>query len=391
MRLIADGVVDRDGVGGLARRLSFSERHVHRLLVGEVGAGPLALARAQRAQTARVLIETTDLPFGQVAVGAGFGSARQFNETVRAVFGEAPTALRARAEKTGTATHGQVTLSLAVRQPFAATALAGFFAARSVPGLEQVEGSVLHRSMRLPHAVGAASLELRDDRVVARLRLEDMRDLQAAVQRCRRLLDLDADPTATDAALGADPALAEPVAAAPGVRSSGAVDGGEIAVRAIVGQQISVAAARTVLGRLVEEHGEELRTHGPVTRLFPRMEVLADADPKTLPMPSARARTLVSVARTLAAGELVLDAGADREAARAVLLAMPGVGPWTAGYIAMRAFGDPDVLLVGDLAVGRVLARRGMPVGRSTLRVGQQWRPWRSYATHHLWLMEARA
>lgn len=248
MRLIADGVVDRDGVPGLAQRLGYTERHLHRMLTAEVGAGPLALARAQRAQAARVLIETTRLGLAEVAFAAGFGSVRQFNDTVRLVYGVPPSALRG---ATGRSHNGEnaetVTLRLAYRTPLHAESLLGFLGARALPGVEALDGYAYRRALRLPHGPAVVALAAAGGHIRARVRLADVRDLSPAVARCRRLLDLDADPVAVDAALAADPALAASVAGQPGVRVPRAVDGFELAVRAVVGQQVSVAGARTVL------------------------------------------------------------------------------------------------------------------------------------------------
>ena len=387
MRLIADGVVDRDGVAGLAGRLGYSERHLHRQLVAEVGAGPIALARAQRAQTARVLIETTDLPFAQVAFGAGFASIRQFNDTVREVFARTPTDMRRRRGRTGERHAGSITVRLAVRTPFDGPGVVAFLATRAIPGIEEVVGSTYRRTLRLPRGSAVVELEPEVDHVRATLRLDDLRDLAAAVQRCRRLLDLDADPVAVQHVLGTDPLLAGPVAAAPGRRVPGAVDGLELAVRAVLGQQISVAGARTLAGRLVAEAGERRATpDGGLTHLFPSADAVAEAPAAALTIPARRAATIRSLASRVAAGELDLEPGTDRERTAAVLDAVPGIGPWTRDYITMRALGDPDVLLATDLGVRHALERLGRPADPASVEaMAGPWRPWRSYAVLHLW------
>jgi AraC family transcriptional regulator of adaptative response / DNA-3-methyladenine glycosylase II len=383
MRLIAEGAVDRHGVGGLAARLHFSERQLGRILQSEVGAGPAALARAQRAQSARTLIETTELPFAQVAVGAGFGSVRQFNDTLRSVYGRSPTELRARARRAPAAT-GTLELRLPCREPFDGDSLLGFLQMRAVPGVEHVDGGTYTRTLRLDRGGAVAALTPKPGGVHLRLRLDDLRDLTAAVARCRRLLDLDADPVAVSSQLGEDALLGSLVRARPGLRVPGCVDGFELAVRAIVGQQVSVAGARTVLGRLAEAHGEPLAHHtdpaGPrLARRFPTPDALAAADPASFPFPRTRAMALIELARRTAAGELVLDAGADPDEARELLTGIPGVGPWTAGYVAMRALGDPDVFLPGDVGIRHALTRLGGTPDDAA------WRPWRSYAVMHLW------
>ena len=387
LRLIAEGAVDRDGVPGLARRLGYSERQLQRILSATLGAGPVSLARAQRAQSARLLIESTEVPFGEVALAAGFGSVRQFNATVRSVYARTPTELRARSRRGGgERSAGTIDLRLACRQPFDAQGLIEFLAARAVPGVEEVDDGVYRRSLRLDH--GGAVVELRPvaDAVGCRLWLDDLRDLAAAVARCRRLLDLDADPLAVAAQLGDDPVLGALVRRHPGLRVPTCVDGFELAVRAVIGQQISVAGARTVAARLVERWGEPLAEPvGSVTHRFPTAEALAALDPSSLPMPRRRADTLRHLARLVRDGELDLGAGADRAGATAALLSIPGIGPWTASYIAMRALGDPDAYPLGDVGLRRALERRGHPNGTGEERLSEAWRPWRSYAVIHLW------
>ncbi|MEP6893630.1 MAG: AlkA N-terminal domain-containing protein, partial [Gaiellaceae bacterium] len=258
MRLVSDAVVDREGVPGLARRLAVSERHLNRLLVEELGAPPLALARAQRAQTARVLVETTDLPFRDIAFAAGFGSVRQFNDTIREVFAGTPSGLR-RARRNGEHQEpGQLSLRLPVRVPFDGEGVVAWLAARAVSGVEAVDGGVYRRTLRLPGGVGVVSLEPADDHVVASFRLTTMADLATAVYRCRRLFDLDADPEAVSGALATDPALGALVAISPGRRVPGSVDGAESSIRAVLGQQISVAGARTIARRLALAFGAPL-------------------------------------------------------------------------------------------------------------------------------------
>jgi AraC family transcriptional regulator of adaptative response / DNA-3-methyladenine glycosylase II len=232
-----------------------------------------------------------------------------------------------------------------------------------------------------------------ESHIACQLRLDDWRDLAPAVQRCRRLLDLDADPTAVDNMLGADPVLGPLVAARPGVRIPGAVDGAEIAVRAIVGQQISVAGARSLAGQLVAKLGKPLTSSdGSLTHHFPEPGAVAEADPASLGLPAARGRAVVSLARAIDNGALVLDPGADREAATRGLLDQPGIGPWTAGYVAMRALGDPDVFLEDDAGALRACRRLGLPTAPRHLTArSDRWRPWRSYALQHLWASLAPA
>jgi AraC family transcriptional regulator of adaptative response / DNA-3-methyladenine glycosylase II len=387
MRLIADGVIDRSGVPGLASRLGYSVRQLERLLLAEVGAGPVALARAQRAQTARVLIETTDLPMSEVAFASGFSSIRQFNDTVRSVFAVPPSALRASASgrlHPADASSGTLLLRLPYRRPLRPDSLFGHLAATAVPGVEEVVGSTYRRTLRLPHGPGVVALTPASDHIVCRADLADVADLTAAIARCRRLLDLDADPEAIDRVLAGDPCLAPLVAAAPGRRVPRTVDGAEFAVRAVLGQQVSTAAARTAAGALVASHGDAVSDPtGGLTHLFPSADALVGADPA---LPGGRARTLAHVVGALADGRLDLGPGCDRDVARRELAALPGIGPWTVEMVAMRALGDPDAFPVGDLGVIRGAGRTGLPDGARPLTArAERWRPWRAYAVQHLW------
>ena len=399
MRLISDGVIDREGVPGLARRVGYTPRHLTRLVTTELGAGPLALARARRAQTARTLIEATEMSFADVAFAAGFASVRQFNQTMHEVYAATPTQLRGRRtpQPGGSALTGQLRMRLAVRTPYDASGVLAFLAARAVPGIESGGPGWYARTMALPY--GPALVELRPQDVVepgqtalvsASFWLQDLRDTSAAVERVRRLLDADCDPVAVMDVLGADPILAEDVAAASGLRVPGHVDGAELAVRAVLGQQISVATARTAAHRLLEAHGSALEaplgasTPLGLTRLFPDAATLAGVDPERLAMPRSRAVALIGLCAAIADGDLDLDRGGDREDVRRRLLALPGIGPWTADYIAMRALGHPDVLLATDLGTRHALGRRGVAAGDIAM-VSQSWRPWRSYAQFYLW------
>jgi AraC family transcriptional regulator, regulatory protein of adaptative response / DNA-3-methyladenine glycosylase II len=391
MRLIADGVVDRDGVAGLARRLSYTERHLHRLLSAEVGAGPLALARARRAHTARLLIETTDLPITDVAFAAGFTSIRQFNDTIREVFAVTPRDLRRiRGQRDETVRAG-IALRLPFRTPFDANGMLHFLGTRAVAGVEIFDGKTYRRTLRLPHGSGMVALSDGGDHIYCELRLENLRDLGTAVQRCRRLLDLDADSVAVTDVLGADPLLGALVRRSPGRRVPGSVDGTELAFRAVLGQQVSVAGARTLAGRLVARCAEPLpetlaAESDEPTHLFPGPHAVAEAALEDLGVPGARRETLRSLARTLAGGGILLDPGSEREEVERRLLELRGIGPWTASYIAMRALGDPDAFLPTDLGVRQAVSRLGHADDqRSVAALAERWRPWRAYATQQLW------
>jgi AraC family transcriptional regulator of adaptative response / DNA-3-methyladenine glycosylase II len=392
MRLIADGVVDREGVGGLARRLGYSERHLTRVVSEELGAGPLAIARAQRAHTARLLIESTELPFTDIAHGAGFGSVRQFNDTVREVFAVAPSELRrlrraAPAAAAALAAPGEVSVRLPARAPFDALAIMRFLAMRCVPGVEAMVDGTYHRTLRLPHGHGTVALQPERDGVRAIVRVVDWRDVAPAVQRCRRLLDLDADPVAIDDVLGADPVLAQLVAGSPGRRSPGHVDGAELAVRAVLGQQVSVAGARTVTGRIVAVAGERLTLDDPhLTHLFPAPAALAALGPEHLPMPDSRRRTLRAMCAAIDRGDIAIDPGTDRTDLVDRLRAVPGIGPWTASYVVMRGLNYPDSFLPTDVGVRNALVGMNVDASpRAAAALAERWRPFRSYALHHLW------
>jgi AraC family transcriptional regulator of adaptative response / DNA-3-methyladenine glycosylase II len=371
MRLIGDGVVDREGVAGLATRLGYSARQVQRQLTAELGAGPVALARAQRAHTARVLLQTTDLPVTQIAFASGFASVRQFNDTMREVYASTPSELRAAAPHRGRASRRTATptagipLRLAHRGPYRSGAVFDLLEAEAVAGVEEVSGPrgrrTYRRTLRLPHGSGIVAVDEPPGAarsgsgahpggwLDARLHLTDPRDLTTAVQRLRRLFDLDADPYAVDERLGTDERLAPLVAARPGLRSPGAADPEELAVRSVAG--------RAGAARLVQRYGKTLDAPcGSLTHVFPEPAVLAEAEP---------GGTLGALTAALADGAVRLDPGADRDDAEEALLALPGLDGRTAAVIRTRALGDPDVAPPGP-------------------DIPDSWRPWRSYALQHL-------
>jgi AraC family transcriptional regulator of adaptative response / DNA-3-methyladenine glycosylase II len=392
MRLIRDGVVDRDGVSGLAARLGYSERQVHRQLTAEVGAGPVALARAQRAHTARVLLQTTSLPVTNIAFASGFSSVRQFNDSIREIYDRTPTQLRAAApgrtprdrpvDGAGAGEDARrtvVPLRLAHRGPYLAGPVLDLLARQALPGVEEVSGApgarTYRRTLKLPHGVSIVEVDepgprAREGRwLECRLRLADLRDLTTAVQRTRRLFDLDADPDTVRAAFAADPLLGPLIAERPGLRSPGAADPRELALRAVL---VDPRTAHDVVAR----HGEPL-PGGPyrgLNAVFPEPSALLTAPPAPADAgePGERPQEAAAraVAAALAGGTLRLDPGADREAAEQALRALPGVGARTAGYIRMRALGDPDVFL---------------PTRTVHQAAAERWRPWRSYALNHLW------
>jgi AraC family transcriptional regulator of adaptative response / DNA-3-methyladenine glycosylase II len=412
LRAIALGVVDEVGVDGLAARLHVSPRHLQRVVVAEMGAGPAQIARSRRAQLARHLLDETTLPMADVAFAAGFASVRQFNDVMRATFGTTPRELRARRRTPLGRTPvdrtrvdrtpvdpARLALHLRHRPPFDAAAWFAHVERRAVPGLEVAEASAAEYRVRrlVPAAHGPADVTVRlvrdGSRVDVELALGSLADLAPTVARVRRWLDLDADPALVGAALAEDPDLAPLVAARPGLRVPGTVDGYELAVRAVLGQQVSVEAARTLTARLVAAHGAP-GPGGDALRAFPRPDVLAAVGVdgvRALGLTGSRATTVIVVARAAADG-LLLDAAADRGRTRAQLLALPGVGPWTAEYVALRALGDPDAFPDGDLVLRRAVGRYAptadgdeAPSASAVRDRSQRWRPWRGYAAQHLW------
>ncbi|WP_420898377.1 AlkA N-terminal domain-containing protein [Cryobacterium fucosi] len=407
MRLIIDGAVEREGVTGLAARLGYSERHLTRVLVDELGAGPLALARAHRAQTARLLLGT-GLPISEVAFAAGFGSIRQFNDTIAAVYERTPSELRSRmqaavrpgyASRNGAEPTGEpgiattVTLQLPARAPFDGRGVLGFLGVRAIPGVEAVTADSYSRTLRLPNGFAAVELSLAGSPAAPLVscvaRLTSLADLAPLVSRVRRLLDLDADAQAIDLALAADPLLTASVAGTPGIRLPGSMDPEETLFRALLGQQVSVAAARTALSRLAEALGDPFPDAGAtpgLSRHFPTAARIAADGRDVLRGPAARIDTVIRVAEALASGELVLSYGQARETLESSLTALAGIGPWTAGYLAMRVLGSPDILLTSDLALRQGAARLALPGDAKRLAAhGAGWAPWRSYAGMHLW------
>lgn len=397
MRLIAAGYVEREGVPGLAARLGYSSRHLTRLLSTELGAGPLALARAHRAHTARMLLVGTDMPISEVAFAAGFASIRQCNDTIREVFGLTPGELRARrrpsagsaaggtsVEVSGAEAPGAIDLVLPYRGPLDAAGVFAWMSARALPGVEEATATSFARHLRM--AGGPTWFEVRqesDERLHLRARVTQLADLAPLVATVRRIFDLDADPLAVDEALAAHPELAPLVARTPGIRVPGSADPHEMLIRAMVGQQITVAAARTALAALADALGERTPEGG---LLFPTMAAIADRGAEVLRGPAARIRAITGAAAALADGSLTLTVGDDGVEQRRALMAMPGIGPWTADYVRMRVLGDPDVFLPGDVAVRAGAAASGLPGDPAPLTAWtERTAPWRSYLTAHLW------
>lgn len=383
LSLIAAGRVDVAGVSGLAENVSVGPRHLRRRLRASVGATPLRLARSRRVQTARCLLTATDMPITEVAFAAGFGSIRQFNGAIQAEFGLTPGGVRAAggAAEPG----GWVSVRLVSRGPFDADNLFAFLGARTIKGVDSVAEGVYSRAIGTAHGAAIIQLAPTADCVHMSAHLDTLADLGEVVRRSRRLLDLDTDVAMIDAALGSDTLLRASLRSSPGRRLPGAAEPFEMVVRAVLGQQVSVAGARTLAGRLAERLGTPLQHPvAAVVRRFPNAAELDGGDLSGLGITGARIRSLHAVAAAVVGGEV--DLRASPAEVDAALSRLPGFGPWTRSYIAMRALGDPDAFPAGDLGIRRAFERAGRLADmRSITAHAERWRPWRAYAAMHLW------
>ena len=374
LRLISEGALEDDGVDALAERLGIGSRHLRRLFLEHLGATPVTVAQTRRLLAAKKLIDETALPLTQVAIASGFGSVRRFNSAFLATWGRCPRDMRRSREKTPAS--GSVTLELRYRPPFDWDALIGFISARATRGVESVDDDVYRRTIVTRN--GPGWLEVRPSGKGAlelAVHSPDSTELLAVNSRVRRMFDLDADPQAIATHLRRDPLLRPLLKARPGLRVPGAWDGFELAVRAILGQQVSVAGASTLAARLVEESGEPVPFDiAGLTHTFPEPATLARAD-LNIGIPAARAETIRQFARAVASGEIAFDAAVDSRAFQEKLRSLPGIGPWTAEYVAMRALSDPNAFPATDLVLKRACA------GRET----ESWQPWRAYAAMHIW------
>jgi AraC family transcriptional regulator of adaptative response / DNA-3-methyladenine glycosylase II len=387
LRLIEGQALDEAGVEGFAARLGLGGRQLRRLFARHLGASPVEIARVRRVHFARTLVDDTDLPMTEIAHAAGFRSIRQFNHAIRATFRAAPTVLR-RKRRAGTRSAEGLVVRLPFRPPLDWDALLGFLAARAVPGVEAVADGLYRRTVCVGDDAGTIAVaRAGDSQLVLRVSLPTTRGLVAVVDRVRRVFDLAADPHAIARHLRRSVRLRPLVAARPGLRVPGAWDPFELAVRAVLGQQVTVRGATTLAGRLVRAWGRPLDTgEASLTHLFPAPAALADVEVERIGLPRARAATIRALAGAVASGRLVLDGAAGLDAALARLGEVPGVGPWTAHYVAMRALGEPDAFPAGDLGVRRALGNgRGPLTSAAAERVAEAWRPWRAYAVFHLW------
>ncbi|HVO26680.1 MAG TPA: AlkA N-terminal domain-containing protein [Candidatus Margulisiibacteriota bacterium] len=391
LRLISEGALDDGNVGTLADRLGIGARQLRRLFAQHLGASPTDMARARRVHFARSLIDDTNLRITEVALAAGFSSIRQFNHAIRGTFGASPTALRQRrAPHRAPAKLGGVVVRLAYRPPLAWAPMLRFLRMRAIPGVEVVADGTYSRTIEVNGMAGRIAAWPDGDAPALLVRIELPRhdSLIEVVERVRRLFDLDADPLRISEQLYQSPQLTPLIEALPGVRVPGAWDPFELAVRAILGQQVTVRGATTLAGRLVHLFGTPIDHDGDgMTHLFPHPETLADADLRRIGLPRARAATIRTLAATVARGGLAFDASSDVEDMVTRLCAIDGMGPWTAHYIAMRGLGQPDAFPSTDLGLRRALGNGQAPVPAAAVaRLAEAWRPWRAYAAMYLWL-----
>jgi len=393
LSLIASGALDGGDVEGLALRLGIGARQLRRLFETHLGASPLAVAQTRRVLLAKQLLHETDLRMTDVAFAAGFGSLRRFNDAFRRLYGRPPSALRREREARagGSLERSGITLTLGYAGRYDWDAVAAFLAARAVPGIEVVEPRRYRRTIALGGRAGTLEVAPREARraLAATIRFPDVRALPEIIRRVRALFDLGSDVAAIGAHLAVDPLLAPLVAARPGLRVPGAWDAFECAVRAVLGQQVALGAARALAARLAAACGEPCGAgpDGGLRLLFPTPERIAGADLRALGLPRARAEALAALARAAAEDPELFDETGDLEAKVARLMRLPGVGAWTAQYVAMRALREPDAFPAGDAGLLRAFARaRGArPSPAALLARAERWRPWRAYAAQHLW------
>jgi len=396
MRLIAQGALDSGGMDDLADRLGVGARHLRRLFDRHVGASPLAVAKTRRIHFARRLLDDTELPMRDVAYASGFSSIKRFNTVMRETFRRSPTEMR-RATRAcdRVAGEGRLDLRLPFKEPYDWDGVLEYFAARATPGVEEVRDGEYLRTFAYEDCRGVLRVRRCPEKpcVILSVPASARRRLMDITERVRRLFDLGADPLPIAALLGADPELTSVVRRRPGLRVPGAWDPFEVAVRAILGQQVSVRGATTLAGRLAQRFGERVKglpEDGPHL-LFPGPAALAEADVAAIGMPGKRGAGVRELARRVRDGELPLSWGECHDRTHAALVSVPGIGEWTAKYVAMRALGQPDVFLAGDLGVRKAMANgNGAPTAAEALARSEKWRPWRAYAVLYLWAKEAK-
>jgi AraC family transcriptional regulator, regulatory protein of adaptative response / DNA-3-methyladenine glycosylase II len=393
LALIAAGALDggEPGVAALAERLGMGERQLRRLFDQHLGVPPIAVAQTRRVLFAKQLIQETSLPMVEIAEASGFGSVRRFNDAFHRLYRRSPRELRL----TKRAAPSAVTLRLGYRPPYDWDAMLWFLAARAIDGVELVANGRYCRTIAIGDAAGSVEVAPGRNCLVATIRITHVGALLSIVARLRRLFDLDADVEAIGAHLRSDAGLAPLIARRPGLRAPGAWDGFELAVRAILGQQITVAAARRLAGRLAARAGArvtpEISGHEPLTRVFPTPAQLVAADLSYFGMPRARVQALQALARAAGADDKLLDPLGTSDAVVERLLALPGFGPWSAQYWALRVLRDSDAFPAGDVALLRspAVANGARLSPEALLERAEAWRPWRAYAAQHLWTADA--
>lgn len=390
LRLIEEGALDEGNLDGLSGRLGVGTRHLRRLFVKHLGAPPLPVAQTRRLHLAKKLLDETGLPITEIAFISGFSSVRRFNESFRGAYKRAPSQFRRRSQGLDINETEMFQLKLAYRPPFDWPELLEFLDKRAIPGVEEVAGGHYRRSVRLGDAAGVFEVTRgAGDFLVLRAPIQFLRHIPLLVAGVRRIFDLGADPVSIAAHLKQDSLLAPCVLRRPGLRVPGTWNPFELAVRAVLGQQVSVQAATTLAGRLAVRYGTPLCTgaRNGVTHLFPTPVRLAGARLEGIGMPKARSTSITGLARAVADGALELSADKGLEAFVKSLRVLRGFGPWTAQYVAMRALGEPDAFPAGDLGLQKAAAKNGNPMsGKALEMMAEAWRPWRSYAAVHLWM-----
>lgn len=390
LQLIELGALDEDGVDALAGRLGVGERQLRRQFRQHLGASPVAVAQTRRVLLAKQLIHETHLPMAEIAFAAGFGSIRRFNEIFLDLFGRAPGALR-RSEKpeVSAGQHGEIKLLLRYRPPYDWDAMLGFLRLRAIPGIEQVSGDAYARTICLDGDQGTVTVRPGTGNALqATVRFPRLQALPAIIARLRRVFDLASDPVAIAAQFSQDPIMTALIQARPGLRVPGAWDGFELAMRAVLGQQITVVAAIRLAGKLVAAHGAPMALpDGALTHVFPLPQAVAAAELASLGMPRSRAATLSAVAAAAVADKHLFDAAGGLEEAVRRLRTIRGVGEWTAQYIALRQLREPDAFPFADIGLIRALEKlESRPYTPAQLLArSEPWRPWRAYAAQHLW------
>jgi AraC family transcriptional regulator of adaptative response / DNA-3-methyladenine glycosylase II len=384
LKLIGESALEDGGVDALAERLGIGARHLRRLFLQHLGAPPAAVAHTRRLHFAKKLIDETNLPMTQIALAAGFGCVRRFNAAINKTYKRTPTKIRAIARQSEVQPENHYLFRLRYRPPYAWNAMLDFLAPRATPGIETVADGTYRRTISVNGVPGylEVSLDAGHHALLARIQFGDPRSLFFIVERLRKMFDLTADCQEITSALSTDPALAKRIKALPGLRVPGCWNGFELATRAILGQQVTVKGATTLAGRMVKSFGIPFAADRGLTHLFPIPEVLADANLQSIGLTKARAQTIRSLARAVCRGEIRFDAVVRIDEFVQNLCELPGIGSWTAQYIAMRALGEPDAFPSSDLGLLRALGLRN---SRALESRAEAWRPWRAYAAIYLW------